>query len=301
MIKFSIVITTKNRCYDLLYTLNTLEEYVIRKDVELLICDDASTDDTVKFLKQFYSEHTLIFNKKSQGLIANRNTLNNLAKGAYIISLDDDANFISDNVLDEIEKCFVENPKCAVQALSIYWGLHKINVNIGYEKPSKSKGFVGCGHAWRKTIWNTIPKYPAWFVFYGEEDYASYQVLKYGFDVLYNPNILVQHRVDVKSRKKNKDYRLRLRRSLRSGWYLYVLFYPIKEIPKRFIYTLWIQIKNKILKGDLKATIAIIQAFFDLLLNLPRLVKNANRFSSKEFKEYQNLPNTVLYWKPKEE
>jgi hypothetical protein len=30
------------------------------------------------------------------------------------------------------------------------------------------------------------------------------------------------------------------------------------------------------------------------------LIKNSNRLSFKQFKAYQNLPNTVLYWKPKE-
>ena len=67
-IKFSIVITTKNRLKDLEYTLNTLEPYLQRNDVELLICDDASIDGTQSFLKQHYSRHRLIFNKKSISL-----------------------------------------------------------------------------------------------------------------------------------------------------------------------------------------------------------------------------------------
>ncbi|MGY5354053.1 glycosyltransferase family 2 protein [Wenyingzhuangia sp. IMCC45467] len=300
-IKFSIVITTKNRLKDLIYTLKTLEVYTQRNDVEMIICDDASTDGTQEFLKNNCLEYTLIFNKKSKGLIANRNTLNNLAKGEYIISLDDDANFLSENVLEEIEKCFIDYPKCGVQNLRIFWSKKTPENKISTEKYQLNKGFVGCGHVWRKIAWDEIPNYPEWFVFYGEEDFAAFQLFKQGWNILYNPKVLVHHRVDIKLRKKQKDYRLRLRRSLRSGWYLYLLFYPTNEIPKRFIYTFWQQIKKKTFKGDVKATIAVFQAILDVIYNFPRIIKNANRLTTQEFKEYQQLPDTKLYWKPNKE
>ena len=105
-IKFSIVITTKNRLKDLQITLASLEIHVHRNDVELLICDDASTDGTHEFLKENFENTDLILNQKSKGLIANRNLLNNKAQGDYMISLDDDAQFVSDNFLEEIELFF---------------------------------------------------------------------------------------------------------------------------------------------------------------------------------------------------
>lgn len=286
---------------DLKKTFISLDSLLQRKDVELLICDDASTDGTSEFLKENYSEHTLVFNKKSKGLIANRNTLNNLAKGNYIISLDDDAHFLSENVLEEIESCFKNYPKCGVQNLRIYWNKEKPNNTISTESYQLNKGFVGCGHVWRKSAWESIAQYPDWFVFYGEEEFASFYLFKKGWDVLYNPKVLVHHRVDIKSRKKQKDYRLRLRRSLRSGWYLYFLFYPVKQIPRRLAYTLWQQIKKKTFKGDVKATIAVFQAIFDVIYNFPRLMNSANRLTHQEFLKYQQLPNTKMYWQPKEE
>ena len=149
-------------------------------------------------------------------------------------------------------------------------------------------------------VWRTIPNYPNWFVFYGEEDFASFQVFKKGWEVHYVPDILVHHRVDIKNRKKDKDYQIRLRRSLRSGWYLYFLFYPWELIPKRFLYTLWIQFKTKVFNGDIKAFFAIIQALGDVSINLSRLFRNSNRLSKKEFLEYSKLPDTKLYRNPKD-
>jgi GT2 family glycosyltransferase len=137
-----------------------------------------------------------------------------------------------------MDSFFKNNAKCAVQAFSIFWELTPCNSHIAYEEKMRVKSFVGCGHAWNIEAWKSIQNYPDWFVFYGEEDFASYQLFKKGWEVHYNPEVLVQHRVNIKSRSKNKDYRLRLRRSLRSGWYLYILFYPIKTVPRKFFYTL---------------------------------------------------------------
>ncbi|MFY0604284.1 MAG: glycosyltransferase [Flavobacteriaceae bacterium] len=301
MPKFSIVITTKNRKDDLKFTLRSLRTIIERDDVELLICDDASTDGTKSFLQNNYSKHQLIFNNKSLGLIHNRSVLNNKASGQYIISLDDDANFLSKNPLEAIENHFINYPSCGLLSFRIFWSKQLPKSIITNEVSHRTNSFVGCGHAWTKTSWNAIPNYPAWFIFYGEEDFASYQLFKKDIEVHYLPKVLVHHRVDVKARKKEKDYTLRLRRSLRSGWYLYFLFFPLSIIPGRLLYTIWIQVKLKVFKGDLKALGAIFQGLFDVLLNSHNLIKNSNRFSKKELEAYYKLEATKIYWIPENE
>ena len=207
MIKFSIVITTYNRLKDLIITLKSLDKLIHQSDVELIICDDYSTDGTQVFLKNNYIKHTLIFNKKSQGLIYNRNILNNKAKGDYIISLDDDANFLSHNPLEEIENYFIKNKDCAVISFRIFWSLDKTGFMFSSAKPKKVNTFIGCGHVWRKKHWQEIPNYPSWFVFYGEESFASFHLFKNNLEIHYQPSVLIHHRVDIKSRKKQKDYK----------------------------------------------------------------------------------------------
>src|SRR5690606_19216212 len=190
--------------------------------------------------------------------------------------------------------------KCAVMALRIFWG-KTLSANLNHVLTStRVKGFVGCGHVWRMEAWRSIPNYPDWFVFYGEEEFAAFQLFKTNWDIWFVPDVLVHHRVDIKSRKKDADYQIRLRRSLRSGWYLYFLFYPWALIPKRFLYTVWIQFKNKVFKGDFKAFVAIIQAMGDVVVNMPRLLKNTNRLSKEGFLEYSKLSGTELYWSAKE-
>jgi glycosyltransferase involved in cell wall biosynthesis len=267
-------------------------------NVKCIICDDGSTDGTAIFIQNNYPKITLIQNKESKGLIYSRNRLLNLVTTEFAISLDDDAHFILENPLALIEKYFDSNSSCGLLALRIFWGIEPPETSTSSQHAIRVKGFVGCGHVWRMKAWQAIPNYPAWFVFYGEEDFAAYQLFKKGWEIHYLPEVLVHHRVAVKARKNNADYCIRLRRSLRSGWYLFFLFLPIQKIPKKMIYSIWIQLKMKVFKGDWKALQALCLAFMDLLFSIPKIIKNSNRLSNKEYQEYQLLADTKLYWQP---
>ncbi len=297
-VKFSILISTKNRLEALKQTLQKITHLLERDDVECIIYDDASDDGTVAFLSENYTTIQLVQNKKNKGYIYNRNYLLNNCKGNYAISLDDDSNFLTENCLEVIENHFLSNGNCGIIACRVFWGLKEPVSFHSNEKVERVNGFVGCGHVWNMKIWKTIPNYPNWFVFYGEESFASFQLLKRGLEIHYVPEILVHHRVNVSARKHDKDYQIRKRRSLRAGWYLYFIFYPISIIPRKMGYTIWQQIKNHTFKGDLKATIAIFQALGDVILNSFNIFKTSNRLTKEEYKEFINLPFAKIYWHP---
>ena len=294
--KISLLITTKNRIADLKVTLEKLSVLLSHGQLECMVYDDASTDGTFEFVKDNYPKIILFRNEKSLGLIHNRNVLLNHCSGDYAISLDDDAHFLSENVVENISDYFESNPQCGVIACRIFWGKTAPTSIFTKEIAQRVKGFVGCGHVWNLKAWRDIPHYPEWFVFYGEEEFASYQLFKKGWEVHYVPELVVQHRVEVKARKNENDYAQRQRRSFRSGWYLYLLFYPWTTIPKKMAYTLWIQIKTKVLNGDGRATKGLVLALFDVLTHMPRLLKESNRFTKEEFKKYSNLEPTKIYW-----
>ncbi|RTY84403.1 glycosyltransferase family 2 protein [Flavobacterium sp. GSP27] len=298
---FTILLTTKNRKTDLAVTLAKIQHLFSCDGVERIVCDDGSTDDTAVFVQAQYPEIQLIKNKESKGLIYSRNRLLGLVNTEFAISLDDDAHFITVNALSVIADYFAANPNCGVLALRIFWGLVEPDSTTTSESSARVQGFVGCGHVWRMSAWNSIPDYPAWFIFYGEEDFAAYQLFKKNIEIHYLPEVLVHHRVDVRSRRNNTDYSLRLRRSLRSGWYLYFLFFPLQYIPKKMAYSIWMQLKSKVFKGDWKALKAILWAMLDLVLAIPKIIKNSNRLTRKEYSAYQKLEKTKLYWRPENE
>ena len=296
-IKFSILITTKNRLKDLIFTLKKIEYLINRDDVECIICDDGSTDGTFKYLCENFSQIRLLQNQKSRGYIFSRNKLLNLTTAEFAISLDDDAHFLSDNPLELIENYFNKYTNCGLIAFRIFWGLNNPKSYFSADKPQRVQGFVGCAHVWRMSAWRKIPNYPEWFVFYGEEEFAAYQLFKKNIEIHYLPTVLVQHRVEVKSRKQNADYTVRLRRSLRSGWYLYFMFLPISKIPRKIAYSIWIQLTLKVFKGDFNALKAVTFALLDLILAIPKIIKYSNRLTINEFEEFNQLQNTKIYWK----
>jgi glycosyltransferase involved in cell wall biosynthesis len=298
---FSILITTKNRLSDLKITLQKINYLLERNDVQCIICDDGSTDETSQFVTEQYPFIQLIRNEKSLGLIASRNKLLDMVLAPFAISLDDDLHFITTNPLEIIEKYFTQNKDVAVTSFRIFWSPLEPKTTTTNDKSMQVKSFAGGAHAFRMAAWKTIPKYPEWFVFYGEEDFASFQLYKKKWQVHYLPEILVNHRVDLKSRKKNSDYQTRLRRSLRSGWYLYFLFLPISKIPNSIIYSVWAQLNQKVFKGDFLALKALFFAIFDVLKAFPKIIKNSNRLTQVEYDAYQNLENAQIYWKPENE
>lgn len=296
--KFSILITTKNRKDDLSFTLHKIQHLLDREDVSCIICDDGSTDGTHLFIEKNYPEIRLIRNKKSEGLIYSRNRMMDLVTTDFAISIDDDLHFVTNNPLEIIEKAFDENPNVALFSFRIYWNLEEPKITSCNDVLHQMKSFAGGANVWRMSAWRDVPDYPSWFVFYGEEDFASFQLFKKQWKIYYLPDILVNHRVDLKSRKNNTDYSLRLQRSLRSGWYLYFLFYPFKTIPKKITYSVWMQLKLRVFKGDFKALKALFLATIDLIFAFPKIIRNSNRLSAKEYKIYQELEDTKLYWKP---
>jgi len=298
--KFTIVIPTKNRLEDLKITLDKLKFLLERNDVHFLICDDGSKDGTFEYITTYFPKIEIFSNRVSKGIHHTRNRLMERVKSPYVINIDDDIHFITQNPLEIIEEYFDLNPNCAILAFRIFWSKLSPNSIETNDMPHRVKSFGAGASVWRLSAWNVIPNYPEWFVFYGEEDFASYHLFKNKWEIHYLPAILTHHRVDIKSRKKNKDYIARTRKSLRSGWYLYFLFYPISVIPKKMAYSIWMQLKLKIFRGDLKALKALLLAMTDLLFSIPNIIKNENRLSKEEYIAYQKLENTKLYWYPED-
>jgi len=297
--RIAIFITTKNRLETLQFTLEQCEAFIFDAGVEFLLCDDGSTDGTFEFVKTKYPQIKLYRNEKSKGYLFSRNFLLNSVKAPIAICLDDDAHFLSSNVEQHIISHFKDHTQCGLIAFRIFWGANPPKSIQTNELPERVKGFVGCGHAWRMEAWRAIPDYPEWFEFYGEEEFAAYHLFKLNLEVHYLPQVLVHHRVDVKSRKHQHDYTRRLRRSLRSGWYLYMMFVPKRLVPQKMTYSIFMQLKLKVFQGDFKAMKSLLLALFDFMVNFSRALKNSNRFSIKEYKSFNNLKPTKIYWNTK--
>lgn len=293
--KFEVHITTKNRKTDLKYTLDSLTELLLNPAVTIVIFDDGSIDGTSALVQESYPKIKLYRNEQSRGYLYCRNVMLNTSKADFVISLDDDASFLSAAPLEEIASFFSNHPDAAVLAFRIYWSPEIPNYFLTDDAPCKVRGFVGCGHAWRMSAWKSIESYPEWFQFYGEETYAALLLYRANWFVYYTPSILVHHRVDMKQRRTAADFNFRYRRSLRADWYLYFLFYPAGALIRFFGYSLLMQFRK--LTSNPKMLLPLVQAMFDVIRNSFHLFKNRKALSKHNFVTYQQLVETPVYWK----
>jgi glycosyltransferase involved in cell wall biosynthesis len=297
--KFAIHITTKNRLDDLVFTLQQIKSLLDRVDTQCVIFDDGSTDGTSNYLKENFPQVMLHRNEISKGYIFCRNKMLNETKAEYAVSLDDDAHFLSENPLQNIESHFKQNPDCGLIAFRIFWGKAAPENMATNETAERVKSFVGCGHAWRMTAWRSIPNYPEWFGFYGEELFASLQLFRRKLEVHFVPKVLIQHRVDMQARKSNAaDFKTRFRNSLRADWYNYFLFYPFLPRYKKWLYSVKMQFTTKIFNGKTELFFPLMGAFWDVVSNTQNIRGWKFVMTREEYQNFMKLPEAKIFWKP---
>ncbi|MBO3463540.1 glycosyltransferase family 2 protein [Aetokthonos hydrillicola Thurmond2011] len=94
----SVIIPTYNRIKYISRAINSVINQTFR-DYEIIVVDDASTDGTVKFIRENYPNITLVQLSKNSGAGAARNQALSIAKGNFIAFLDSD---------DQWEKNYLE-------------------------------------------------------------------------------------------------------------------------------------------------------------------------------------------------
>lgn len=294
----TLVITTYNRQAALRETLNKLEGIIPYE--QIIICNDASTDLSYNELSEDFFEIYWFTNTYNEGLISSRNRLMNLVKTDYVISIDDDAHFLTPEGLLNALIFMEKNDNCAVLAFRLFWGLNAPQSVISTSKVKRVRNYVGCGHLYRTEVWrNVVIRYPDWYQFYGEEDYASLKIFKAGWHIYYFPQVLIHHRVSQKERKQQKGSRSRTRRALHAAWSNYLIFYPKALAYQRIVYSLKEQIRLKLLKGDLALTKFLFLAIFDLIRFAPKRQGLKFRLDNNQLSDYLNVPQAPIYWEPK--
>lgn len=91
MIKLSVVIITRNQCQKLKRCLDSIfNSDNGKQNIEIIVIDNRSVDDTLLMLREYSPNVILIRNKKNKGVAPARNQGIEVAKGNYIMMLDDD-------------------------------------------------------------------------------------------------------------------------------------------------------------------------------------------------------------------
>lgn len=170
---------------------------------EFVVVDDASTDDSVLFIKTNYPQAKVLANKRNRGFSYTVNRGVEAAGGDIVFLLNSDVLPESD-LIKPIVKHF-EDPKV--------FGVSLRERNYWWAKPKIEHGFIGHGSgspsrvthttfwvsggsgAFRRTMWNRLGGMDTLFSpFYWEDLDLSYRALKRGWKLVWEPRAVVEHR-----------------------------------------------------------------------------------------------------------
>jgi GT2 family glycosyltransferase len=112
--KLSIIIVTWNTADTTLKCIQSIKKNLLNFNYEIIVVDNASTDDTLAKLKK-ESGLIVLENKVNLGFGAGNNIGAKIAKGEYLLFLNSDMELV-DNKLIEMYKYLIENPDIGIIA-----------------------------------------------------------------------------------------------------------------------------------------------------------------------------------------
>ena len=111
MNKFSLVITNYNRAQFLDRAIRSCTNQILfRTPFEIIIVDDASTDESLDIVKEFSSDVKVFVNEKNEGVAAASNTAIKEATGKYWMRVDAD-DFLNHYACSYMGSILDENPE----------------------------------------------------------------------------------------------------------------------------------------------------------------------------------------------
>jgi GT2 family glycosyltransferase len=177
----SVVLATRNRRSELERALRSclLQEPA----VEVIVVDDGSTDGTAEVVRARFPSVRLQRSEVSRGYIYQRNRGVELARGEWIVSLDDDAEFSSPTVVAEAVREFGP-PR--VGAVTIPWRNVPEHRHLSDKAPDAhgiycTRSYTGLAHVIRRDIFLSLGGYRECLVHGSEELDLGVRMLNRGW------------------------------------------------------------------------------------------------------------------------
>lgn len=120
MIKYSVIIPAYNRCQEVKECIFSLMK-TGRKDFEIIVVDDFSSDNTTELLNEIKINNLTIYkNLRNSGATVSRNNGAKKAKGEYLFLLDSDTE-VDKNIFNAFDKAILELDNVGIIAPKIYY------------------------------------------------------------------------------------------------------------------------------------------------------------------------------------
>ena len=243
----TIVITTKNRKGELRRAVASALSQLPKSEV--IVIDDGSTDGTSKMVRSEFPRAKLHRFEESRGLIVRRNEGASLATGEIIVSIDDDAEFSTPEVVAQTVREF-DDPRIGAVAIP-YVEPHKGNC-LMQQAPDReavwiTDRFIGTAHAIRRNVFLKLGGYREHLVHQGEEGDFCIRMLNAGYFVrLGNAGAIINHE-SPKRNLQRMDY-FGCRNSILFAWQnVPARYFPVHVLATTFNCLRWTFVPKRFL------------------------------------------------------
>lgn len=218
MPKISIVILTYNSSRFILPLIKSIfdQQKKSKSEIEIIIVDNNSTDNTLNEVKKFGSKLILIENKENLGFARGINIGANKAKGEYLLFINPDTKFIKGSVEDLIPvfnshknvgivggKLVGENGKIEKSAGRIFGFWETILIALGLDEIFKVRsspqeiqkvGFVSGGFMMvKKELFEKLNGFDENYFMYIEDMELCFRAKKYNYLTVFTPDVILNH------------------------------------------------------------------------------------------------------------
>jgi GT2 family glycosyltransferase len=224
--KLSIIIVSWNVRDELLECLRSIEKNPPSHKFEVIVVDNASTNDTVNTVKTDFPEVIVIANSKNRGFAAANNQGIKQSRGEYLLLLNPDTivhpkslnvliNFMDDNEnvgacgpkllntngsAQDSVRCFPSfggalHRHTAFKLLGIFKGAYRkwVMKDFNYDKQTEVDQVMGAALMTRKSIIEqTGPMDEKFFMYYEEVDFC-YRIKQAGWRIVFVPEAEIIH------------------------------------------------------------------------------------------------------------
>jgi GT2 family glycosyltransferase len=212
MLETSIIIVTHNSAHHLDGCLNSLRTHTNLDDAEIIVVDNASTDNTVSIIESKYPDVTLIRNSVNNGYSHGNNLGARHSRGEYLVFLNPDT-VVAEGWLIAFKSALAgENVGLVTPKMLLLSDPTRINAcghqvhitgivqcrNIGlkadkFQTTEEVDAISGAAFGIKREVFKELGGLDASFFLYIEDSDISWRAWSSGYRCLYVPNSVIYH------------------------------------------------------------------------------------------------------------
>jgi GT2 family glycosyltransferase len=234
----TVVIVTKDRRED---AVRAVESAIAqRPEVEVLVLDDGSTDGTAEALRASFPDVRVERFERSEGYIVRRNQAAELASGAILVSIDDDAEFPADDV---VARTLSEFDAPLVGAVAIPYV--DLPDQIVRQRAPSADGvhlihrFRGTAYAVRRDVFRRVGGYRTVLFHQAEEADFCLRLLDAGYVVRLGTAAPIRHYGSMK-RDVDRMWFYECRNDILFAWHNVPMPDLVLQLAKTIVHMLWL-------------------------------------------------------------